>query len=75
MFDTNDMAIVPKRCTKLHNIPDSVWVLRSDIYGNISRFVGLVASENIACVYLLLYIVEAAVIAVGDDGVAHSLKL
>lgn len=35
----------------------------------------LVSSENISCVNLVLHVVEARVVAVGDDGVGEFLEL
>lgn len=35
----------------------------------------LISSENVACIYFFFHIVEACVVAVGDDGVAFRLEL
>ena len=35
----------------------------------------LISSENVACIYFFFHIVEACVVAVGDDGVALCLEL
>lgn len=35
----------------------------------------LISSENVACIYFFFHIVEACVVAVGDDGVTFRLEL
>ena len=35
----------------------------------------LVSPENISCVNLILHIIQTDIVAVGDDGIAKSLKL
>lgn len=35
----------------------------------------LITPEKIACIHFLSYIIQAAVITIGNDGVAHFFKL
>ena len=35
----------------------------------------LVSSEDVSCIYLILYIIKAGIIAVGDDGICLCLEL
>lgn len=39
------------------------------------NLISLITTEKISCIYLLLYIVQTAVIPVGNDGLAHLLEL
>ena len=47
-------------------------IYRLCIYLNV---ISLITTEKISCIYLLLYIVQTAVIPVGNDGLAHLLEL
>ena len=43
-------------------------------FNNIHLFDDLVSSKDISCIYLILYIIQTSIVAVGDDGMALCLK-
>ena len=38
------------------------------------RLINLVSSKDISCIYLILYIIQTSIVAVGNDGMALCLE-